>query len=116
MIFGDWVDWPVGLPRTSEQAVLTTESGPGLVESGQIEQLLDKVANLMGREAMSISTSEVMGPCLEYLLEQDTLAHLVNYATTHQPNGIRLLVIKFVGNLITADQSLLIHSAINKPL
>lgn len=65
---------------------------------------------------MSSTRSEVIGPCLEYLLEQRTIANLVNHAPNDQPKGIRLLVIDFIGNLVTADQSLLIHSAINKPL
>lgn len=70
----------------------------------------------MGRESMTSTSSEVIGVCLEFLLEQHTIALLVNHAAKNDPNGIRLLVIEFIGNLITADQSLLIHSAINKPL
>ena len=81
-----------------------------------LEQLLNEVVNVMGREAMSATSSEVIGPCLEYLLEQHTLAELVKHAAKDEPKGMRLLVIEFIGNLITVDQSLLIHSAINKPL
>ncbi len=74
------------------------------------------MANLIGRDAMSSPSSEVIGPCLEYILEQHSIAELVKHAAKDQPTGIRLLVVEFIGNLITADQSLLIHSAINKPL
>lgn len=100
----------------SKQSLLAGDGGQVSIQSGLLEKLLSELANLMGREAMSATSSDAIGPCLEYLLEQHTLADLVKHAAKDQPRGIRLLVIEFIGNLITADQSLLIHSAINKPL
>ncbi|KAF9581534.1 hypothetical protein BGW38_001416 [Lunasporangiospora selenospora] len=87
------------------------------VQQTEIPHRLKRMINLLvDEESSQDDDSGPTGVCMEYLLRNDILQSLVNYAEGDQPKGIMGETIRTIASMINLlDDRFLVHNAVHKP-